>query len=325
MRFMWTRVLLFAALQVWWAIRRKSASFEKVFVVYPGTDADFKGYFPKWFRRFLPIVFPIGFVGKTCIVLATPFSTREFDATPERLREVKQTIKEIAKDLGTKSVALAGRLPSLMFRHGVALEHPFVQGTTGTVYACDSTLEAHIHESGLDASDITVGVLGVGHVGGKLIEHWQTNGFKAIVGYDILDRSGQFTDSRVTVSTDPRVLADVDFLVVLVEEGDQVMAVVPHLKKGCIVLDDTHPMMPRHVRQLLEQAGVRCFKVVVENGVRFTPRLPGYQRSWLPGCLIEAFVVAKNGGFRESKAKEFAQIANEVGLQPVRVEHRSTL
>lgn len=325
MRFQWYRFILFVLLQMWWGTTRRLWRYETIFLVYPGTDDDYKGYFPKQFRQFLPLVFPIGTVGRKVLVMATPTSTSEFESDPSRFKVVRDELLKIGSRLGVKSIALAGRLPGLMHRHGVALDPPFVYGDNGTVYACDSTIEAVIGELGLEAKELTVGVLGVGFIGGRLIRHWMTNGFKHVVGLDKVDHSEEFRHPKVTVSTDPAVLKDVDVLVVLTEEGEQIAAVIPHLKSACVILDDTHPQMPRVIRNQLKGLGFRCFKVAIENGLRFTPRLPGYHRSWLPGCLIEAVVVAGHGGFRVTDVHAFAEEAKRSRLLPIRVEHKAGL
>lgn len=322
MEFRIDRFVLFWALQFAWALGKKLFKMETIFLVYPGSDADYNGYFPKWMRRFLPVAFPIGMVGRNTLVMATARSTQELEKEPEQLTAVRDCVAETATMIGADAVALAGRLPGIMIRNEVGLELPFVPGTTGTVFTCDATVEATIKaKANCKHSDVTVGVLGVGFVGSALIAHWARNGYKRIIGVDKLVRPS-VDDPRVMITTDPAALADVDILVILVEEGSQVEAAISHLKKTCIVLDDTHPQLPRTVRDKLRAEGIKTFKVAVRNHIRFFPRLPGFGHEWLPGCLIEALVTASNGGYPIADQRDFGEAATKLGLHAVRVEHR---
>lgn len=81
-----------------------------------------------------------------------------------------------------------------------------------------------------------------------------------------------------------------------------------HLKPGCLAVDDTHPRLHATI------SGLKLYKVAVGlPGTIFYPRLPGYRRDWLPGCVVEV-IYAATGSFGSDPLPVFIERARELGF-----------
>jgi len=49
------------------------------------------------------------------------------------------------------------------------------------------------------------------------------------------------------------------------------------------------------------------------NDVIFYPRLPGYRKNWLPGCVVEAIYAARTGTFGHEPLPVFIEKARAIG------------
>jgi hypothetical protein len=97
--------------------------------------------------------------------------------------------------------------------------------------------------------------------------------------------------------------------VVLTPKGSDFIHYIKYLKKDVIIIDDTHP---RITEQLSD---VTFYKVAVGmKDVKFHPRLPGYKQDWIPGCAVEAMVVAATGDFDNASQEAFNTWAKELGF-----------
>ncbi len=126
---------LASASAVWPPVRRM-VSPDYVFVVYPGTEAHKRHYFPPWVERTLRSVFPTGVIrfGRHWGLIVSGLASDEtLESAPERLETFLSEV--YGQFAGVESIALAGRLPSLAVRSGVSLDRPFTHGDRGTVCA----------------------------------------------------------------------------------------------------------------------------------------------------------------------------------------------
>ena len=105
-----------------------------------------------------------------------------------------------------------------------------------------------------------------------------------------------------------QVLTQADMVVVLTPKGSDFAPYMKHLKPGCLVVDDTHPRLHATI------SGLKLYKVAVGlPGTFFYPRLPGYRRDWLPGCVVEAIYAAVTGSFGSDPMPVFIERARQLG------------
>lgn len=298
--------------------------FDFLFVVYPGTLDQVRGYAPLWFRHIAPTISVIGIVrskngGMRGLVMTTPWTIEEIE--DGKHQELAQEIRRIAEMIGVRSVALAGRLPGVLKKKGHALDTPFVAGDKGTVYTVIRSTEAAIESCGLKSPKI--GILGFGFIGSVLAGALQERDFRDIIAVD-----PRITDDRssggVRFSRDPILLADRDVVVILTARGEQAETAIDHFKDGVVIVDDTHPQLPRRLARRIESRSGRVVKATLSmEGMSFFPRLPKWDAHWLPGCCVEAMVVVRSGSSVDQT--EFNAMADQLGFQPILVTNKSDL
>ena len=337
LRQLFTLVLVFAwkLYQGVWG-HRKRIPF--VFFVY-GTERDKRAYFPAWAEEILPDVFPIAlmkFRGRSGRVMATFNDVNKLRESPALAVGLLGYYRKLFPNSGP--VALAGQLPSLVHKAGGKLKQPFVQGTRGTRFALIEGSRALAREYGSDPKNLTIAVLGGAGYTGRLVVFDLSNIFGRVVAYDPRYTKGPTnsvpdTPINIAFTADPSELGRAEVVIVLTASGDDIDGVVDNLRRGAILGDDTHPCMGEIVRGHLEDAGVKYLKLTTSTGgkVRILPRLPNFRGDDVPGCLIEALVVAEGhevsacpkepnpGDYDRQHA--FNEAARELGFQARLAEH----
>lgn len=303
---------------------RNKPVFDFMFVVYPGTLDQVRGYAPLWFRHIAPTISVIGIVrsgggGARGLVMTTPWTIEEIE--DGKHRELTEKIRAVAETIGARAVALAGRLPSVLKKNGHALETPIVAGDKGTVYTVIRSTEAAV--ASCDLALPKIGILGYGFIGSALARVLAERGFRDIVAVD-----PRITDDRsnggIRLSRDPLELHDRDVVVILTARGEQAETAIDHFKDGVVVVDDTHPQLPRRLARRIESRGGRVVKATLGiGGTKFFPRLPKWDADWLPGCCVEAMVVAESGTAADQA--EFNAMADRLGFRPLLVTNKSDL
>jgi len=287
-------------------------NFNCIFTVYPGSQRDVDGYFPKGLKWFLkPIASGKPFVAGMIttgnglgrgLVLAVPNSI-------DQIRTDKQLVGKIMKRLnftrhltGAKTIAIAGQGPRYFKSHHPYTK-PFVYGLRGRVFSVVETVERIMEKHQLEKGKTTIAILGVGEIGEAIIENLREKGVQA-VGIDI-----QVKDGRVVLCSEGmNRLREADLVVVQTPRGDDVVPYYADLKKTAILVDDAHP------RISAKPSEIHFYKVAIGRpGVQFRPPLPGYEHYWIPGCVQESMVVAETGNHDLSQ-EEFNERAKKLGF-----------
>lgn len=311
------QILAFASVTMRWPILFvltlcRFLKFNCIFTVYPGSQRDVDGYFPKGLKWFLkPIASGKPFVAGMIttgnglgrgLVLAVPNSI-------DQIRSDKQLVGKIMKRLnftrqltGAKTIAIAGQGPRYFKTHQPYAK-PFVYGLRGRVFSVVETVDRIMKEHQIERDKTTVAILGVGEIGEAIIANLREIGVRA-VGIDI-----QVKDGRVELCSEGmKRLREADLVVVQTPRGDDVVPYYPDLKKTAILVDDSHP------RITVKPGEVKFYKVAIGRpGVQFRPPLPGYEHYWIPGCVQESMVVAETNN-HELSQEEFNKRAKELGF-----------
>lgn len=230
--------------------------------------------------------------------------------------------------LRCKAAALAGQLPNFVehgeeqLGRGRQIPVPFVPGDTGTLYAMLQAALRGAKELGQQPSDLVIAVPGgAGRIGGRLVELLRQE-FSGVIAYD--RRYGKLeVDGNVMKTSDPSFVSDVDLVLALTPKGSDLEPLVEHVGEGVLFMDDTHPDIPKSLRKALRDRGVILRKPSVSRRrFRWWPlNLPGYRRQAIPGCLVEAFVVAAHGRGVLDNFQTFVQAAQQEGFEPILFEH----
>lgn len=298
--------------------------FQFLFVVYPGSQNNIRAYAPMWFQRIFKGVFRLSVIGimtkgKRTGGLIVTLSDAPDELSQEEFMEIHERILQVGKKAGVASIALAGRLPTLLYQHGVPIEHPFVKGDRGAVFTITETVLHLLEKKGLPY-DSTIGIVGLGYLGSRVARRLREMELPSIVGYDPRVRDLGVNHGFISTN-DPAVLKDCRIVVTLTPKGEDVASVLPWLPGGVIVVDDTHPQIPPSLIQQIQERGREVYRSTLGlKGVRALPRLPGYHKNWLPGCVVEALVL--NGGANGLTPAEFEQKGREIGLTPFLVSPR---
>lgn len=304
--------------------------FGYIFLVYPGALDQVRGYMPQWYRKIISIISIIGIIskgkqGKRGLVVAVPWTIEEMEQE-SRLEVIARHVTKLAKSLGAKSVALAGRMPGVFIQNGYhsLLSPPIVAGDKGTVYTIILSIKQITEALGISISKIVIGILGYGFIGSRLVNSLRYFSKNRMIVVDPQIKQERDDRDEVILSRDPAKLAHCDLVVILTATGEQAECAIQYLKPGVIVIDDTHPQLPLRLSSRIEKKGGRVIKAVLGlDGVVFWPRLPNWEANWLPGCCIEGLVSATKG-FASSQL-EFNQLAQQIHFTALKVSNKNEL
>lgn len=107
------------------------------FFVYPGTDQDYrKYYFSKRLNRFFPALTVAGFIrkrnaGRRGIVVGTQYTIDEM--ADGRFQEILRQMMGFSSLIAVKTIALAGRMPSLLIQNRISVVPLLVLGNMGNL------------------------------------------------------------------------------------------------------------------------------------------------------------------------------------------------
>jgi hypothetical protein len=307
--------------------------FKYIFLVYPGTDSDTERFCPLWLANSWV------FSGKPTIggIISTGTAGRGLyfvvPNTVKQFREERKVCENIHRRLAwfnrffrTKAIAIAGQGPGMFDRQRVAIAEPFVRGNKGTVFCIMETIREAMKIHKLSPGSFRVALVGVGYVGGILMDAMKAEGHD-IFGIDI----ERHRDGILLPEEGKNELRKADMTIVLTPKGSDFTPYVSYLKKGAIVIDDTHPKIRNHpegaffykvaVGMKTERKWVKnlsrfmpFFRRFTEKEVKFIFPLPGYRGNWIPGCTLEAMYSAYTGDFNGTPQTDFNRICREMGF-----------
>jgi len=306
-----------------WAPLRRVLSPDYLFVVYPGTEGEKRVYFPPWVESLLRPLFPAGlmrFGGYWGLVVGGKATAETIEATPERLGELLAEAR--AEFPSVQVIAVAGRLPSIAARTGLRLDAPFTQGDRGTLYTMLGAADEQARVLGKDPQEITIAVPGgAGFIGRQLVSHLSSR-FASVIALDPHHHGPPRWEGNVLYTDRAGDIAEAEAVLVMTGRGEDAAGLVPFVAAGAVVADDTHPQMPRRVRQGLRSAGATVLRASVSDPrFRMTPRLPLLRRHDIPGCLLEALVVLHRGEEVVGSQDAFDRAAGELGFQATLAPH----
>ena len=285
-----------------WGILLLSRSFipwRSLFVVYPGDISDIKAYCPDnllWMRdtwlyrgkpQFAGIQIRKGAKAAEAywgVVVYISSTADELSKDKQLVLNIMQRLRFIGRLLGTQVIACAGQVPSIIYKHNIAIEKPFIDGRLGSSFSVISTVEKIYEKHHIHKNQNLLAIVGIGFLGKTVMETLETSGYR-VQGIDIVtSKSGiHIGDNAV------KILSKADVIVVLTPRGQDFEPYLQHLKPASIIIDDTHPKM----RCQIDSNPI--YKVALEwSGFEFSPRLPGYKKQWIPGCMVEAIVKSRS-------------------------------
>jgi hypothetical protein len=296
--------------------------FGFLFLVYPGGPADMHRYLPKrlaWLRHTRMVSSNLNFIGMIrCrtgpngLVFAIPEIVQALARNERALRLLVGRLRWAAPFLGIKHVALAGRLWSLLEARGIERPVEIVSGIMGTVFMLSRAVSRVAGPGRRDGQAVKAAIFGMGELGRRLVEHLRS------LGYSVLSLRAKSDPDVKDLETAKAQLKDCKVVVVIASDGSRFHPYLHALEKDTVILDDTHPPMRRTPPQ------GHAYRVVASlPGLRFIPRLAGFDATWVPGCLIEGIV--RSQGVFESGPRtqdDFDRLTHQTGsdvqLVPIR-------
>ena len=264
-----------------------------IFLVY-GQERHKRACWSKKRERKIGLLGLIGFIrwgDRRGLAIASTVSMEEFRDNPARAVEVTN---EAEKRFPNAQVfALAGQLPGWIFRtSGQAVSKPFVGGNRGACFAVGKAISEIVSSRFSGEENLCVAVVGgAGHTGSEMVNVLAANDCLRVIAFD--PRLQEETAGNIQRTSNPKFLGEASIVVALTAKGDDLKDLVPYIKSGAVVADDTHPMIGKKVRDSLSARGATLFKVTVADGrLKMWPRLPDFKPSDIPGCLLEALVVS---------------------------------
>ena len=168
---------------LWFGVR----FFQYIFLVYPGDKDDLKAYCPKqlsWlFRngRFgVAGIITTGLNKKgRGLIVVIPESDDELARDQQRLCKIIEKLEYLRQDIGCISLALAGRLPSLLSDTLSKRIPARALSIRGTVYSIQKAVTSLYFPD----SSVNVAIIGVGLIGKVLADSLQSLGY-TVYGVD---------------------------------------------------------------------------------------------------------------------------------------------
>ncbi|GMH36916.1 hypothetical protein BSKO_04789 [Bryopsis sp. KO-2023] len=296
----------------------------------------------RWFwteRQF--VISDLAWDGKNvgCVCLIPPISTMA-DA-PEKIQYHLNYCLNAFK--GAK-LALAGQLPSVARTLGVPaiLHGDIVNGRVGTAALARRGVQKGIEVLRMRRpakrpdGDLKLCILGGGGYTGVEISGACSGLFSEIYLVDKKYDGGsphimRREDGTVIMGTfDPCRVRTADIVLVFLPNGEMVEPYVEYAHKDQVWIDDTHPPIPRALRDELLKSSHLTRLTAVSNKMNMWPPLPSWKPQDLPGCLLTAVTVALSSkktqeikaGASLSEAKlgkagvlEFIDLAEDMGVE----------
>jgi hypothetical protein len=323
-KFIWImRRIGFVVLYIIWSILLRRFKWSLGFLVY-GTHKHRALLIPTWFEKYMRPVFPIGVIkrGKQWGWLIATLATED-EIEKDLQSKLQCLLRDVMSNFKLEVCALAGRLPGMIRRAGMELLPPFVAGLEGTKYTIRTAVKNAVRftSTGQICSTTVVVMGGKGHTGSAVVRDLAQAGYRQVIGVD--PNHGEPSQPLLGnewYTNQVSFVKEADILVILTRNGDEAATAVPYVYPQLIVLDDSHPSMSRNVRQMF--ANCRLFKVTLRDGrLRMFPRLPGYGKHDIPGCLAEATVVLEQGSDSSINEETFNRAAEAIGLDAILEAH----
>jgi len=297
--------------------------FDFIFLVYPGTASQVRAYAPLWYRNIKPTPSVIGIIreskkGGRGLVMAMPWAIEEVESNGDFLQKIVKETGNLAELIGAKAVALGGRVVTVLHKQGFELKLPLLPGDKGAVYVILSSIKQGLKEANIEHQDIKVGILGYGflgsHIGYFLKKYWGWN----VIGIDPRFDEPKDQDG-IRLTPDFSEIRDCNLILVLTPRGSDIADEIKYFRPGTLVVDDTHPPLSKKLISIIQEKGCKVLKATLElQGTSFFPKLPGWEKSWIPGCCIEAIVVSRFGDISGKSQEEFNALADQAGFTAIK-------
>ena len=316
-------MLLISTVLRWplWGLLFLSRAFirwRSLFVVYPGQPSDIRAYSPDsliWLRNTWLFRGKPQFAGIQIrhgvnsggsywgVVVYLSSTAQELTQDKQLLLDILRRLKFIGRLLGTRVIACAGQIPSILHKHNIPIEAPFIDGRFGAAYSVISTVNRIYLQHDMQRHRNLLAIVGIGFLGKTVMENLQSSGYR-VLGIDIVPTQDGIRIGEDAIDT----LTKSDAVLVLTPRGKDFVPYLQQLKPGAIVIDDTHPKLKRRIDDH------PVYKVALEwPGFAFYPRLPGYKKQWIPGCMVEA-IVKSISNQPLTDYKDFSLRAEQAGI-----------
>ena len=287
-----------------------------LFAVY-GNEKGAQNYYSPSTAKLLPTLIIGSFIinrGQRGLLLGSKFYENELATNPNKIHAYLNALKrEFPK---VKAIALAGRLPNFVSKAGIAIEPPYIDGSTGTRFLIwDIAQKIREDENYCNDGIITV-IGGAGRIGNKVCEDLAAD-FATVIAFD--SRYDRFQEvktpsGQIFRTNDIQYLKKSRIVIHLAHHGDVISEIMHYLPEHTLIADDTHPSISTAVRQQAELMGLTVKKTVLHH-TQFTmwPRMPGWSNRSIPGCLMETLVAVS----RPEDVKDFRKFcksAREMGF-----------
>jgi hypothetical protein len=300
-----------------------------LFLVY-GEQRHLELFFPRWWPLWLPPGFFVTSYlsgdGRWGVAVGSRWTRDELQQDPRRAARAARFIGRIAQC--AKGAALAGQLPNFVLRGEEKLRgkrsipRPFVPGDLGTLFAMRMAARAGASYLKRAPQNLTIAIPGgAGRIGGRLVELLGQE-FHQVIALDPRYEETQ-VQGNINRTSNNADVARADLILALTPKGRDLEGLLDFVVQGQLLLDDTHPDIPPTLRRGFQEKGVELVKPsVTRKGFRWLPMpLPGWRSNAIPGCLLEAFVVASHGREVIESFEAFSRVAEENGFKPVLFSH----
>lgn len=291
-----------------------------VFQVY-GTARDRRAYFPPWVEERVEASFPIAVMRyrrRWGILAGTPYDADRLEAEPALAVELVESVLHRFPDV---PIALAGRLPAFLYRAGYGVHRPAVSGSLGTRFAMREIGLALAKRVGRDPATLCAAVIGAsGFTGSRVVADYASV-FGRVVAVDPYREVSSEQPANVTTAIE--ALREVDVALLLTGRGDDIEPFLGRLPRGLVIADDTHPCLSPVMICRLQQAGVVVLKAVMRSAAPMwiRPHMPRFSAEDVPGCLLEALVVAEHGEGVLENLHTFSTAARALDFSPLLMSH----
>ncbi|MAR90661.1 MAG: PilZ domain-containing protein [Pseudomonadota bacterium] len=288
-----------------------------LFAVY-GTERDVATYTTPAMVRLMPDLLLGGVIrngSRRGLLVASKFYEQELAQDSTKVRAYLQHLR--AEFPRIKTIALVGRLPNFVMKAGEPIAPPFVDGSMGTRYMIyDIARQLLLRPEQQGENTITV-LGGAGRIGNRVCEDL-TRIYRTVIAFDprYTEPEQIYTPlGKIVRSNDPKVFEQCRLYIALTHHGDVIRPLAQHMPPGSVVADDTHPCISLEVRQEMGQREISVEKIVlVHADFHMWPRMPGWNNSAIPGCLVEALVLLEQQDADVADFEAFCKTARDIGF-----------